>query len=398
MAFSGGEAVICADVGYLNGIEFPDFNQITRDKIQEMLPYYATANNPLDVTFTMSYDSDIFAKALRTIMDDPSIGMCLLGFTILENNVAPDVHTMVEGIEKVVRQGNSKPMAFIPLLENTREKEIVDRLEKIGVPVLPPTDYGFAALKHLADYINYDYKERTLEVALPDCEGVKENDVTKAKALSEHTSKELLKKYGVPVTKEEIATNEAEAVEIANKFGYPLVMKIESADIMHKSDIGGVMLDIDNEKAVREAFNQIIENAKNKQPDAKINGVLMQEMLPKGLEMIVGVNNDPQFGPVVLCGLGGIFVETFKDVSLYPAPINKNEALKMIQSLKAYPLFKGARGQAELDIDALTEAIVNISIFAAENKNIVSQLDINPLIVYPKGEGVRAVDALIINK
>jgi acetyltransferase len=398
MAFSGGEAVICADVGYLNGIEFPDFNQITRDKIQELLPYYATANNPLDVTFTMSYDSDVYAKALRTIMDDPNIGMCLMCFTMLESNVAPDVHTMVEGIEKVIRQGNAKPVAFIPLLENTREPELLDRLDKLGVPVLPPTNYGFGALKHLANYVNYHYTENTLELALPDLEGVKENEVTKPTSLSEHESKELLKKYGVPVTKEEIATNEIEAVKIANQFGYPLVMKIESADIMHKSDIGGVMLNINNEKAVVEAFHEIIDNARDKRPDAKINGVLIQEMLPKGLEMIVGVNNDPQFGPVVMCGLGGIFVETFKDVSLYPAPLNKNEALKMIESLKAYPLFKGSRGQKELDVDATADAIVNISKYAADNRNIVSQMDINPLIVYPKGEGVRAVDALVINK
>jgi acetyltransferase len=363
-----------------------------------MLPYYATANNPLDVTFTMSYDSDVFAKALRTIMDDPNVGMCLLCFTILQRNVAPDVHTMVDGIEKVVRQGNSKPMAFVPLLENTREPELLDRLEKLGVPVLPPTNYGFGALKHLSDYVNYHCEERTLELALPDAESVKKYEVTKPKSLSEHESKEILKKYGVPVTKEAIATNSLEAVKIAKKIGYPVVMKIESADIMHKSDIGGVVLNINNDQAADEAYHKIIDNAKKNQPQAKINGVLVQEMLPAGLEIIVGVNNDPQFGPTIVCGLGGIFVETFKDVSLYPAPLSKIEALEMIRSLKAYPLLKGARGQKELDVDALAEAIVNIANYAADNRNSLSQLDINPLIVYQKGEGVRAVDALIINK
>ena len=397
MAFSGGETVICADIAYLNGVEFPDFNQNTLDTIQEMLPYYATANNPLDMTFTMSYDSDIFAKALRTIMDDPNIGMCLLGFTILQDNVAPDVRTMVDGIEKVVRAGDAKPMAFVPLLENTREAKLIDRLEKLGVPVLPPTNYGFAVLKYLADYISYNYTDKTLELALPDSEVAAEAKEVKQTALSEFTSKELLKNYGLPVTGGAIATTEVEAVKIANKIGYPLVMKIESADIMHKSDIGGVVLNIENEQAVIEAFHRILENAKKNEPNAKINGVLIQEMVPKGLEMIVGVNNDPQFGPVILCGLGGIFVEIFKDVALYPAPLNKNEALKMLASLKAYPLLTGARGQKVLDVDALADAIVDISKYAADNRNIISQVDINPLIVYPKGQGVCAVDALIIN-
>ncbi|EGO63420.1 acetate--CoA ligase family protein [Acetonema longum] len=398
MAFSGGETVVCADVAYLNGVEFPDFNQSTTDAIQAMLPYYATANNPLDMTFTMSYDSDIFAKALRTIMDDPNIGMCLLCFTILQNNVTPDVHTMIDGIEKVVRAGNAKPMAFIPLLENTREPKIIERLGKLGVPVLPPTNYAFAVLKYLADYISYSHFDKTLDLALPDIEEAAEAKGSKQTALSEFTSKELLKKYGLPVTGGAIAASEAEAVAIAGRTGYPLVMKIESTDILHKSDVGGVVLNIDNEKAAVEAYRRILANAKKNAPNAKINGVLIQEMAPKGLEMIVGVNNDPQFGPVILCGLGGIFVEIFKDVALYPAPLNKNEALKMLASLEAYPLLTGARGQKVLDVDALADAIVTISKYAADNKNTVSQVDINPLLVYPKGEGVRAVDALVINK
>lgn len=398
MAFSGGETVVCADSAYYNGVEFPDFEAETRDKLQEMLPYYATANNPLDMTFTMSYDSDIFAKALRTVMDDPNIGMCLLCFTILEKNIAPDVITMIEGIEKVVAQGgNTKPMAFVPLLENTREPELVKRLEAVGVPVLPPTNYAFATLKYLADLIQYNPDNKDLDLVLPSETG---NDRTPF-ALSEHASKELLKAYGVPVTKEIIATNEVtdnEAVSAAKEIGYPVVMKIESADVLHKSDVGGVVLNVRDDETVDKAFKDIIKNVSEKMPDAKINGVLIQEMAPAGVEIIIGVNNDPQFGPVILCGLGGVFVEIFKDVALCPAPVNKSEALQMIKSLKAYPLLNGARGKKVLDVNAIADTIVNISKFAVDNKDSLSQIDINPLMVYPEGEGVKAVDALIIKR
>lgn len=397
MAFSGGETVVCADSAYYNGVDFPDFEKQTRAKLQEMLPYYATANNPLDMTFTMSYDSDVFANALRTVMKDPNIGMCLLCFTILEKNIAPDVITMVEGIEKVVAQGATKPMAFVPLLENTREPELVKRLEAVGVPILPPTNYAFAALKHLADFIQYNPKDKDLDIVFP---SQTDNDCIPV-ALSEHTSKELLKSYGVPVTKEIIATNEmsdGEAVTAAKKIGYPVVMKIESADVMHKSDVGGVVLNVRDDEAVNKAFKDIIKNVSEKMPEAKINGVLIQEMSPAGLEMIIGVNNDPQFGPVILCGLGGVFVEIFKDVALCPAPVTKSEALQMIKSLKAYPLLNGARGKKILDVNALADTIVNVSKFAADNKDTISQIDINPVMVYPAGEGVKAVDALIIKK
>lgn len=397
MAFSGGETVVCADSAYYNGVDFPDFEKQTCAKLQEMLPYYATANNPLDMTFTMSYDSDVFANALRTVMKDPNIGMCLLCFTILEKNIAPDVITMVEGIEKVVAQGATKPMAFVPLLENTREPELVKRLEAVGVPILPPTNYAFAALKHLADFIQYNPKDKDLDIVFP---SQTDNDCIPV-ALSEHTSKELLKSYGVPVTKEIIATNEmsdGEAVTAAKKIGYPVVMKIESADVMHKSDVGGVVLNVRDDEAVNKAFKDIIKNVSEKMPEAKINGILIQEMSPAGLEMIIGVNNDPQFGPVILCGLGGVFVEIFKDVALCPAPVTKSEALQMIKSLKAYPLLNGARGKKILDVNALADTIVNVSKFAADNKDTISQIDINPVMVYPAGEGVKAVDALIIKK
>lgn len=399
MAFSGGEGVVCADSAFYNGINFPDFESETRDALQAMLPYYATANNPLDMTFTMSYDSDVFAKALRTVMDDPNIGMCLLCFTILQKNIAPDVITMIEGIEKVARQGKAKPMAFVPLMENTRERALAERLAAVGVPILPPTHYAFSTLRHLADFIQYNADEKDLD--LPVATKGQTVGAGTPVALTERVSKEKLGKYGMPVTREVLVPCEAggaKAAAAAESLGFPVVMKIESEQIMHKSDVGGVVLNVRDSGEAAAAFDRILENVRINAPEACLNGVLIQEMAPAGLEIIIGVNNDPQFGPVVLCGLGGIFVEIFKDIALCPAPVSRSEAMNMLKSLKGYPLLKGARGGKKLDMEAVVTAIMSVSRYATEHMDKVSQIDINPLLVYPEGQGAKAVDALIINK
>ena len=399
MAFSGGEVVVCADSAFYNGIEFPDFEKETRDALQAMLPYYATANNPLDMTFTMSYDSDIFAQALQTVMDDKNIGMCLLCFTILQKNIAPDVITMIEGIEKVMEKGRVKPIAFVPLMENTRERALVERLEVVGVPILPPTNYAFTVLKHLADFIQYDAKEHDLDIVLPSS-GVAPGGAN-VKALTERESKEALGKYGIPVTREVVVPcdiGQDKAAMAAEQLGFPVVMKIESEQIMHKSDIGGVVLNITNREEAAMAFTRILDNARKNAPEAHLGGVSIQEMAPKGLEIIIGVNNDPQFGPAVLCGLGGVFVEIFKDVSLCPAPVSRAEATGMLKKLQGYPLLAGARGGSALDEEAIIEAIMNVSKYAIDHIDSVSQIDINPVLVYSKGSGITAVDALILKK
>ena len=200
----------------------------------------------------------------------------------------------------------------------------------------------------------------------------------------------------MPVPEEAIAKDEEEAVRFAEKIGYPIVMKVESNDILHKSDVGGVKLNIKSEAEVREAYKAIMESCAAKCPDAVINGILMQKMLKAGAEVIVGVTVDPSFGPMVLCGMGGVFTEVFKDVSLKPAPLTKEDALKMISSLKSYKLMTGYRGQAELDVDALAELLVSVGRFAVDRKDDLAEMDINPVFVYPKGEGVAPADALVI--
>lgn len=394
MNLSGGETGICADVGSLNGIEYPDFTEETLKKLKEQLPSYASPNNPLDMTASLSYDADLYAGALRTVMDDPNIGMVLIGYTLLLEIADPCIHYMYKGIEQIVAEkgGDCKPIAMIPFAENTRNPEYQEKLFKIGVPVLPPPVYAFKMLRHLADFIEYEPESKTLELA------VGTSDSTQTKALSEHESKLELKEFGVAVADEVIVTSREEAAAFAKEHQVPLAMKIESPDILHKSDVGGVKLNVSTPEEAEKAYEEIMANVIAKRPDAKINGILTVPMLKPGVEIIIGVNNDPQFGPMVMVGMGGVFVEVFKDVALYPAPLCEEEALQMLKSLKSFKLLNGYRGSAKCDIKALCQTIVAISNYAQANKDVLKELDINPLFVYPEGQGVGVADALIVKR
>ena len=394
MNLSGGETGICADVGSLKGIEYPDFTEETLKKLKEQLPSYASPNNPLDMTASLSYDADLYAGALRTVMDDPNIGMVLIGYTLLLEIADPCIHYMYKGIEKVVQEkgGNCKPIAMIPFAENTRNPEYQEKLFQIGVPVLPPPVYAFKLLRHLADFIAYEPETKTLELAV----GHPKSEETQA--LSEHESKQELKVYGVPVPDEVIVTSKEEAAQFAKNHPGPLVMKVESADILHKSDVGGVKLNVCGPEAAEKAYEEIMESVTAKRPDAHINGILTVPMLDAGVEIIIGVNNDPQFGPMIMVGMGGVFVEVFKDVALYPAPLKEEEALEMLKSLKSFKLLNGYRGTEKCDIKALCQTIVAISNYAQANKDVLKELDINPLFVYPEGKGVGVADALIVKR
>ncbi|HID27555.1 MAG TPA: acetyl-CoA synthetase [Methanosarcinales archaeon] len=212
--------------------------------------------------------------------------------------------------------------------------------------------------------------------------------------LTEYESKKLLSKYGIPVTKEFIAKNTKEAIQFAEQIGFPVAMKIVSKEITHKSDSGCVLLNIDLDE-VEEGFNTIINNANKHVPYPTIDGVLISEMVQSGIETIVGVKRDPQFGAVIMFGLGGIFVEVFKDVSLRVAPITKFDAINMIKEIKGYKILKGFRGCKEYDIDSVVDVLLSVSKISEEINNLL-ELDINPLIVQEKG--VVAVDARILLK
>ena len=213
------------------------------------------------------------------------------------------------------------------------------------------------------------------------------------KSLLETEAKTVCMEYGIPVTKFELARSEEEAVKFANAIGFPTVLKIVSSDIIHKSDIGGVIVGLKNSDDVRHGYNQILQNVKKHDPKARIAGVLVQEMAPPSTEVIVGAIKDPQFGPAIMFGLGGVFVEVLKDVTFRIAPITEDDACDMISEVKAYPLLKGYRNTPPADIEAIEKILLSTSRLVTDYMEI-KELDLNPVIVYEKG--AKTVDARII--
>lgn len=221
------------------------------------------------------------------------------------------------------------------------------------------------------------------------------NEVRKEgrKYLLEPEAKTICREYGIPVTKFAVAKNEMEATQFAGKIGFPVVLKIVSPDVIHKFDVGGVVLSLNSKTEVRNAYNEILRNVKKHKPNAKILGVLVQEMAPQSTEVIVGATKDPQFGPALMFGLGGIFVEVLKDVTFRIAPISESDAKEMITEVKAYPILKGYRGQPPADVEAIVNILLNTSRLVTEHQEI-KELDLNPIMVYEKG--AKTVDARII--
>lgn len=390
MNLSGGETGICADLGEIYGIDFAKFSTETMKRLRELLPAYATPNNPLDMTATLSYDAEKYASALETVMSDPDVGIVAVGYTLLQEIADPAIHYMSKGIEMVCSRPYAKPVVMIPFAENTRNREYSEKLERVGVPVLPSSKYAFKILKYIADYVSYDPSLHNLEVKIPSGASKGEG------ALSESESKDILSQYSLKFPEYKVSKSVEEAVAAAKKLKYPVAAKIDSRDILHKSDVGCVKLNLKDEMQVREAYDEIMANANKHCPNARIIGVQISKMAPMGTEMIIGVKNDPQLGPCILCGLGGVFVEVFKDTALSLAPVSHEEAFEMVNSLKGIKLLKGYRGNKPLDISAYVETVVNVSKFACEHRDSLKELDINPVFVYENG--VCAVDALLINK
>lgn len=395
ISLSGGETGICADLGEMTGLLYPDFSPTTLEELDHLLPTYATPNNPLDSTATLSYDTEAFAKLLEVMMKDEKIDMVAVGYSLLQEIADPAIHYMAAAMDLASKEPWYKPTVMVPFIENTRNAEYYSKLRDIGVPVLPTTLYAFKVIKNILTFSAYRPEDHAF---LSDFHMQEASEVPEGSgALTETESKEVIRSFGIKTGEFRVVNSRKEAAEAFRVMGVEkVVAKVDSPDILHKSDAGCVILSLTNEEEVAEAYDRIIENARHYNPEARVRGVQIGEMLPQGLEMIVGVNNDPDFGPVILCGLGGVFVEVFKDVSLALAPINEKEARKMLESLKAYKLLNGYRGTEKVDIESIIQILMKVSQLALTQRETLKELDINPVMVY--GEGAVAVDALYIRK
>jgi acyl-CoA synthetase (NDP forming) len=212
--------------------------------------------------------------------------------------------------------------------------------------------------------------------------------------VSEHEAKRILREYGIDGTREELAGSKADACTIAARIGYPVALKVQSPDVPHKTEAGGLRLGVRSDAELERAYDEILRNVAAYQPGARIEGVLVQEMTGDAIEVILGVINKPQFGPAIMFGLGGIFAEVLGDVSFRFSPITPDVAFEMVKEIRGYPILAGARGRPHADVEALVDAIVKLSLLAIDLKDVVAELDINPLFV-GYGRGIKAGDALI---
>lgn len=386
MCVSGGEAGVMADLAEDYHIELAEYKPETKAYLQTLVPDYGTVNNPFDMTAGIGYNTPVMVNAIKAISADENVDAICVAYTITPEVWDDTITHMCQAVAEARKDPKVKPIFWIPYIEHTRDKDSADMLRDSGAALMPTGTYGVGGLKKILDFAAFEYEDGG--IAIP------QRTHTGTKGLSEYHSLCYLRDHGVTIPPQAAAASKEEAVKAAKELGYPLSVKIHSADIQHKSDVGGVKLNIKNDQELAEAFDTIMENCKKHAPDAQLLGVLLKPMLKPGVEMIIGVNNDKDFGPTVMVGMGGVFVELFKDVQLAPAPLSRKQALKMIESLKASPLLNGYRGNPVCDTGALADLLVSISEMAAADRDKIKELDINPVFVTEDGAAI--ADALLI--
>ena len=399
ISMSGGAGVLMADKCEELGLNLPDLSEVTKLKLGQILPNFANLNNPVDVTGQFLSMPNAIKNCIEIISQDQNIDTIILFLSLVWENwkkICDDIVKCSNSIEKQ-----------LSVCWTAAPKNALDLLEKSGV-----TNYSepVRCIKSIDAVSKYEKNRKIIlenqkiskfEIDEKKIAEIK-NDFSKSFAeqkssvLNEKRSKEILKAYGIPVTDEKIAVTWEEAIEFAEKIGWPVALKICSADIMHKTEAKGVELNIRNKAELREAFQRILKNSISYNENAKIDGILVQEMLLQdGIEVIAGMKNDIQFGPTVMFGFGGMFVEVLKDVSLKVCPFGYFEAENMIKSIKGYKILKGYRGKTESDINAIIDILIKLSALSIDLKDYIAEMDLNPIVVFKKGFGAKACDAII---
>ncbi len=390
----GGIGVLATDQAEASGLPLQTPSDELQAKIRNIIPPFGSVKNPIDMSAMAT--PEMYAETIKTAMEDPSVD----GVVVLYCEVANlDPSDAAKGIINGIMESNRQ----IPIVsgfiggENSVNGSLY--LIKNGVPTFGSPDKAVKAAgalrkhKKLNDLICIN-PERPKDI--PN-DGLKEKissyQKTGMKSLSELESKEIFSGYGIKVNRTELAKDRNELVSKCKNYKYPVVLKIQSPDIIHKTDVGGVALNIESQDELLKAYDKIMENVKKNAPHAKIDGVVIEEMLSGDLETIVGTINDPTFGPTVMFGLGGTTVEVMEDISFRVAPISKNEAIDMISETVAGKLMEKFRGRGKLDIDAVADQIVRFSWLAYEHPEIKS-IDANPLLV--SQDSAVVVDARII--
>lgn len=392
---SGGRGINEADRSESFGLKVIPLGEKTQAEIKRVIPAYGSASNPIDLTAAASVTNpELFIAPLKALVEDPEVHNIIL--TEFPLGWDADNEYLQEFIQ-VCKDSDKFVFVTTFPLEGMSVPKGTKALEENGIPVIPgnlnPVK-GLSSLVAYSEYLQKHEERKLLEEAAPQPVPVVHTPAQAGTQLSESAAADILQAQGIATPKRWVAKTEEEAVRYANEIGYPVVLKVDSPDIPHKTEANAICLNIEQEQEVRDAFKSIEHNSFVYKPDARINGVSVQEMLPEGVEVIIGSTKDSVFGPVIMFGLGGIFVEVFKDISFRVAPITRADALEMVKEIKGYAILDGARGKARVNIDAIIDALLKVSALVTNEAARIEELDINPLIVYP--DGVKAADAMIV--
>jgi acetate---CoA ligase (ADP-forming) len=394
VTISGGAGILMTDECIGRGMQLARLSPETNAKLREIVPSFGSLLNPVDVTAAIFNDLTLVNRTLQAIIEDPGVDCVAMINASLQGEIAKKIATEIAGVQN----NTDKPVFVCWSARDAMAPEAYAILNEARIPHYKSPVRCGRALAAVSWYAEAKRRnegqrgERPLVLNRPSAHALLEG---RKHDVSEHEAKRVLAEYGIGVTQEELASSADDAVRIAKRIGYPVAIKVQSPDIPHKTEAGAVRIDIASDEELAASYEEILVNARAYSRSARIEGVLVQEMVKDGLEAILGVTNDPLFGPAVMFGLGGIFAEVLKDVSFRLAPVTPAMAREMIAEIKGYPVLAGARGKPPADVDALADAIVKLSALAVDLKDKVAELDINPLFVMERGRGVKAADALI---
>jgi acetate---CoA ligase (ADP-forming) len=392
VSHSGGISSLTADMLGLAGLDLPQLTPRARDGINAILKDFGWAANPADVTGFAR--GEHFPRIMDYMISEPTVGTLVIASAGAGNQV-----------DHVIAQRDASDKAVVFFWTASRgDQSTLPKLKASNIPIFYTPDKLARGLKWLLDYHAWrDQRVAGGSAGAPAPDAAQKKvlqhlSTVGRTTLSESESKQTIAAWGVAAPREILATSASAAADAAKKIGYPVAIKVDSADIPHKTEAGVVRLGLRNADDVLGAYAEIMANAAKHAPTAKINGALVQEMVTGGVETIVGVSYDAQLGPMLLFGSGGVMVEVYNDVALRHCPITRDEALEMIAEVKGAKLLRGFRGKPAADIDALADTLVRVSHLALHLDGKLAELDINPLMVLPKGQGVKAVDALVVLK
>jgi len=394
ITISGGAGILMTDECIARGMQVTQLAPQTGEKLRSFVPAYGSLLNPVDVTAAIFNNTELIGLTLQAIVDDPNVDCVAMINASLQGELAAKVAAQI--VAGASRTG--KPVFICWSARDEVAPEAYAALDAARIPrYKSPVRCGraMAALSWHAEARRRRERQRKEKVVSLGSAQAKAALAGKKSDVAEHAAKRILAEYGIPVTREELAASKGQATKIAKSIGYPVAIKAQSPDISHKTEARAMRLDITSDAELASAYEEVLSNARAYKKDARIEGVLVQEMVKDGVEAILGVTNDPLFGPAVMFGLGGIFAEVLKDVSFRLAPVTPSVAREMIEEIAGYPVLAGARGRPRADVDALVDVIVRLSALAIDLKDSISELDINPLFVFPAGGGVKAADALI---